>query len=82
MSTASRTGSKPMKGSAGNPFSRMKGFYHGVMTEMGKVSWPSKEDLKTYTIVVLVSAVMMSIVFGAWDVLLAYLLQLLLQVGA
>jgi preprotein translocase subunit SecE len=71
-----------MKGSAGNPFTRLKGFYSGVMTEMSKVSWPSKEDLKTYTIVVLVSAVMVSIVFGAWDVLLAYLLRMLLLIGA
>ncbi len=81
LGTLQRSGAKPAKKGAGNPFKRIVTFFQGVRSEMAKVSWPSKEDLKTYTIVVLVSAIILSIVMGLWDVALAYLLQQFLLLG-
>jgi preprotein translocase subunit SecE len=82
LGTVQRSGSKPAKTGGGNPFTRLSVFFRGVRTEMGKVAWPSKEDLKTYTIVVFVSTVLLSVLMGVWDLLLAYLLQQFLLIGA
>jgi preprotein translocase subunit SecE len=82
LGTLQRSGSKPARKGGGGFFARIGGFYNGVMSEMRKVTWPTKENLKTYTIVVLVSAIIFSIIMGLWDVLLAYLLQQFLLLGA
>ncbi|MCB2153561.1 preprotein translocase subunit SecE [bacterium] len=38
---------------------------------MAKVSWPSKDDLRTYTIVVIVSTFVICVLMGVWDKLLS-----------
>jgi preprotein translocase subunit SecE len=45
----------------------IKGFVGEVQAEMKKVSWPSKEQLKESTIVVLVVTVIITLLVGVMD---------------
>jgi preprotein translocase subunit SecE len=47
--------------------SRTKIFVSQVRTEMKKVTWPSREEAKTYTQVVLAASVVICIVMAIWD---------------
>jgi len=67
---------------AGNFFTRMGIFFGQVRTEMEKVTWPSKEDLKVYTMVVLISAFVVCVLIGLWDVALTRVLSQVLLIGA
>lgn len=62
-------------------FQRIKIFIGQVRTEMEKVTWPTKEDIKTYTIVVLISATIVCILIGLWDVALTRVLRQVLLIG-
>lgn len=57
-------------------FARMLVFLGEVRTEMSKVVWPTKEQTKTYTIVVLVSTALISGVIGIWDLALSRAIML------
>lgn len=46
---------------------RVKEFYQDVMTEMTKVTWPSREELKTSTSVVLILLAVVAAVVYAYD---------------
>lgn len=63
-------------------FEKIKIFSSQVRTEMAKVSWPSKDDLRTYTIVVIVATIVICVLMGAWDKLLSKLLELMFRVIA
>ncbi len=53
-----------MAGARPSPFTRLRDFLQEVKTEMGKVAWPSKEELKQSTqVVLLVLAVFAFIIF-------------------
>lgn len=47
---------------------RIKGFYDEVMAEMLKVTWPTKDELKASTQVVLLVLVLMAAIIYAYDV--------------
>ena len=42
-------------------------YYKGVKTEMKKVVWPTKKELGSYTVVVLVTCAAFAVVFWAID---------------
>jgi len=46
---------------------RIKEFYQDVMAEMGKVTWPSIEELKTSTSVVLILLVVVAAIIYVYD---------------
>ncbi|HOV76153.1 MAG TPA: preprotein translocase subunit SecE [Candidatus Hydrogenedentes bacterium] len=46
---------------------RIKEFYQDVMVEMGKVTWPSREELKTSTSVVLLLLVIVAAIIYVYD---------------
>jgi len=48
-------------------FSRMSLFLRQVMFELKKVVWPTKEQLVTYTIVVIVFVTIMGLIIAALD---------------
>ncbi len=48
-------------------FAKMAVFYREVRTEMSKVVWPTQEQVKTYTIVVIVSTALLATAIGIWD---------------
>lgn len=62
-------------------FARTKIFLGEVRTEMSKVVWPTKEQTKVYTIVVIVSTALMSTGIGLWDVVLAQVMRFVFGVG-
>jgi len=47
------------------------GFFNDVKLEMGKVSWSTKDELISSTIVVIVSLAILSIFIGVCDVVLS-----------
>lgn len=47
--------------------------------EMGKVSWPSRDQLKTSTIVVLMVTVIFAVFIGSFDWLLSQIVQWFLR---
>ncbi len=48
-------------------WNRVRDFYHEVMTEMSKVTWPTKEELKSSTTVVLWVLVVLAGVIYVYD---------------
>ncbi len=42
-------------------------FFGGVVREMKRVSWPSRKELTRYTVVVIVTVIIMSLFFWAVD---------------
>ena len=53
-------------------------FISQVRTEMGKVSWPSRQELIGSTIVVLVSTIILALYIGGCDLFLSRAINLLI----
>jgi len=51
-----------------NPWNRLRDYVLEVRTEIEKVTWPTREDLKTHTIVVLWFLAILALAIGAMDV--------------
>jgi preprotein translocase SecE subunit len=66
----------PMAEKAGF-FTRLRNYYGEVRTEMTKVVWPTQEELKTYTVVVLVSTAAIALVLSGWDFILSKVIEAL-----
>ncbi|MEQ8820919.1 MAG: preprotein translocase subunit SecE [Sumerlaeia bacterium] len=62
-------------------FEKTSLFISQVRTEMTKVTWPTKEQTREYTILVIVSSIAVTIAMAAWDQLLTKMLQGLLLLG-
>ena len=62
MTMATTTAEKP------NPWNRLRNYVLEVRTEIEKVTWPSFDDLKAHTIVVLVFLGILAVIVGAMDV--------------
>lgn len=54
-------------------------FFREVKSEMRKVTWPTKSDLTTYTIVVFVSVIIVSGFIWITDTILYKLISLVLR---
>jgi len=62
---------------------RSKAFFSGVWAELKKVHWPTKKEILTYTLVVLVSVLIMAVVMGVFDTIFSWCITKLLSlVGA
>ena len=55
-------------------FDRISEFYQDVKVEMSKVTWPSKEDLKASTVIVLMVLAMFGIVIGVFDTVFQFVM--------
>lgn len=53
-------------------FARMRDFYDDVMVEMGKVTWPSKDELKSSTTVVLFVLGVITAIVYVYDILFQF----------
>ncbi|GMW03652.1 MAG: hypothetical protein AMXMBFR84_47860 [Candidatus Hydrogenedentota bacterium] len=60
---------------------RIRTFYHEVRVELEKVSWPSKEELKGMTGVVLLTLAVLGAIIGAYDWVFLKIVQLVLLLG-
>ena len=61
---------KQLQAAAPNPniFLRTITYFQDVRGELEKVTWPSREDLKAHTLVVLFFVAILSVMIGAMDV--------------
>jgi preprotein translocase subunit SecE len=50
---------------------KITGFFNEVKLEMGKVSWPNKDELIGSTVIVLISLAILSLFIGICDVILS-----------
>ncbi len=53
-------------------FNRVHEFYQDVMVEMGKVTWPSKDELKASTSVVLFLLGVITVIVYAYDIIFQF----------
>jgi preprotein translocase subunit SecE len=61
MTTMATAAEKP------NPWNRLRNYLHEVRVEIDKVTWPTRDDLKAHTVVVLWFLVILGIIVGAMD---------------
>ena len=57
-------------------------YFEDARTELGKVSWPTKKEVRVTAIAVLVLVVIMSIFLGLVDLIFAGVMQAILNIGA
>ncbi|MEV0559737.1 preprotein translocase subunit SecE [Dactylosporangium sp. NPDC050588] len=62
---------KVKEGSSNNIFARLINFVREVVAELRKVIWPTRKELTTYTVVVVVFVIVMLTIVGGLDYLLA-----------
>lgn len=48
---------------------KMSSYFKGVKAELKKVTWPTRKELMTYTIVVIVAVTLMTLVVWGLDVI-------------
>ena len=60
---------------------KVREFYEDVMSEMKKVSWPSYDELKSLTQLVLWSLLISGVVLGLYDVIFNNIMGLILRLG-
>jgi preprotein translocase subunit SecE len=51
-------------------------FFADCWSELKKVKWPSRKELVSYTIVVLVTVIFVTIYFSVLDLIISYLVRL------
>ena len=60
---------------------RVREFFHEVKVEMRKVTWPAKDEVSSYTSVVLFMLGLMAIIIGLYDKVSEVFVWLLLKLG-
>lgn len=58
---------------------RLIDFLRGVAREMRKVSWPKKNELTKYTIIVISTVIIMSLFFTVIDLGISQLIRLVIE---
>ena len=53
----------------------VKQFWHEVVSEMKKVSWPARPEVVNTTIIVIIAVIFFSVFLFFADILLTYLIQ-------
>ena len=56
-------------------------YFEDAKSELGKVSWPTRKEVKATSIAVLILVVIMSFFLGIVDVLLAKIVEVILSIG-
>ena len=60
-----------------HPIQQIRGFYHNVVTELKKCTWPTRAELTESTVVVIVSVIMLSLFVALADGASQFLIGLL-----
>lgn len=60
---------------------RVKKFLREVRAELRKVAWPNREELKTYTVMVIVLVAIFSVFVGIIDVTFGEMINVLRRLG-
>lgn len=56
-------------------------YFKDAKTELGKVSWPTKKEVKATSLAVLILVVIMSCFLGIVDLLLSTIVEAILSIG-
>lgn len=56
-------------------------YFEDAKSELGKVSWPTRKEVKATSIAVLLLVVIMSIFLGLVDIVLAKIVEVILSIG-
>jgi preprotein translocase subunit SecE len=67
----------PKKDSKGNALNAIQKYFRGVVSELKKVSWPTRKELTNSTAVVVVTIVIFAVIIGIIDFGLGSLLELI-----
>jgi len=59
-------------------FDRLQQFFADIRSEMKKVNWPTKDEVKSMTQVVLVALLILAIIVAAYDWIFLRVVQLIL----
>ncbi len=60
-----------------NPIQRIRNFYHEVITELKKCTWPSRSELMESTLLVIVSIIILGIFVAVVDQVTQYFIDLI-----
>jgi preprotein translocase subunit SecE len=60
-------------------FEKLKTFLYETKNELKKVTWPTKEELKESTKVVIVGALLLTVFIGIVDQILSRIIKLIFQ---
>jgi preprotein translocase subunit SecE len=52
-------------------FEGIRRFFRNVIAELKKVNWPNRKELTTYTIVVIITVLIVSLIMTFWDAILS-----------
>jgi len=61
-------------------YEQIRDFLKDVKVEMKKVSWPSRDELVTYTVVVIIVVFILSVYIGVIDKVFGSFLELFLRI--
>lgn len=56
-------------------------YFEDAKTELGKISWPTKKEVRVTSIAVLILVVVMSFFLGIVDILLSKIVEAILSMG-
>ena len=57
------------------PIGRARNFFHDVISEMKKVSWPAQQEVINTTVVVIVAVIFFAVYMFAADIVLTYFIK-------
>ncbi|MDX9871797.1 MAG: preprotein translocase subunit SecE [Clostridia bacterium] len=66
------------KGEKPGFISRAKRLYRGVISELKKVHWPNRKEITSYTVIVLVSVVLVGAIIWVFDSGVGYLMSFII----
>ncbi len=62
-----------------NAMTRIRNYVASVRTEIGRVSWPSRKEVVSLTVLIILLAIALGIYLGLADLILTQVLRLLLR---
>ncbi len=75
MSVEENQSELPVTNSPQGPIQKIKNYYHDVVVEMKKVSWPTRQEVINTTIVVIMAVFFFGFFLFGTDLLLTQLIQ-------
>jgi preprotein translocase subunit SecE len=58
-----------------SPVEGFRRFFRNVSAELKKVNWPNRKELTTYTIVVIATIFIVSLIIWVWDIGLTFIFK-------
>lgn len=62
-------------------FKKVKRFFQETWVELSKVTWPSRSEVVSSTVVILVMCLVMAVVIGAFDFGISKIVEWILSLG-